>query len=96
MSKFRVVKVLLYGEEKYAPQYHTTETIWKKPLWLHINNPSTTKEVWKTFHTIVEGTDEWTPCYYDTKDEAWGRIKKHESNLILNKRGYTITAEYYE
>jgi len=95
MHKFRVVEVLLDGVVKFAPEYRTNGLVPTKKFKFR---PDTYTKIstWKILHMIVEGTDEWKPCFYDTKDEAWNRIDTHKNNLILNDKEYTITAEYYD
>ena len=101
MSNFRVVKVSIQGiGNKFVPQYKSKDTFLaeRKFRLAQVLLPDRYDVFvsWKNFHTIVSGTDEWKPCFYNTKKEAWNRINKHQTNIELNNKEFEIIAEYYD
>ena len=96
MSNYRVVKVIFADKtQKYAAQKkYTSELVtWK---WLIF--PFREKEVtWGNLFKVSEGTDNLVPCFYNTKEEAWQRIRKQEMDKKLDcpTSDYQITDEYY-
>jgi hypothetical protein len=81
--KYRVLKV---KTEKYGIKYIPQE---KCEEFMFIYN-------WKNFYEIKNGTDEMITCFYDTIEEAWDRIDKHEENTIINNQSYDTLGEFYE
>jgi len=96
MENYRVVKVIFADKtQKYAAQKKYTSEIvtWK---WLIF--PWTKRTVsWGNLFKVSDGTDNLVPCFYDTKEEAWGRIEKDEIDKKLDcfTSDYQITDEYY-
>ena len=88
MSKYRVVKVDLENHGmKFMPQKEKVKIITKS------KKKKLKKSDWSQLHSMVNGTDIWVPCYYDTEEEAWDRIEKDKMSYKLHDCKYTIIDE---
>lgn len=95
MYNYRVVKVIFDDNiEKYAAQKkHISTKVTGDWLFIPIQKKVVS---WGTLLKISDGTDNLIPAFYNTKEDAWERIKKDENDMKLSTYKYKITDEYYE